>query len=103
MDQINSIIQEHKEFLAFMEEYIDIYTDYKIELREQERAEEEAKKSIEPAIGMTKDAVLEGAWGEPEKKNITETIDGVSEQWVYGNGKYIYFEDGIVTTIQRTE
>ncbi len=103
VNQINSIIHKNKEFLEFMEEYMDIYTDYQLELWEAEREAEEAKKSIQPAIGMTKDEVLEGAWGEPEKKNITETIDGVSEQWVYGNGKYIYFEDGIVTTIQRTE
>jgi len=103
VDRINTIVQENKEFLAFMKEYMDIHTDYQLELWEAERAKEEAKKSIEPAVGMTKDAVLEGAWGSPEKKNITETAAGISEQWVYGNGRYIYFENGIVTAIQRTE
>lgn len=57
----------------------------------------------EPAIGMTKAEVLKSTWGEPEKKNITETLYGTSEQWVYSNNRYIYFTDGIVTAIQKSE
>lgn len=55
------------------------------------------------AIGMTADEVLASKWGAPEKKNITETASGTSEQWVYPNNQYVYLEDGIVTGIQRTE
>lgn len=57
----------------------------------------------EPAIGMTKAEVLKSTWGEPEKKNITETLYGTTEQWVYSNNRYIYFTDGIVTAIQKSE
>lgn len=55
------------------------------------------------SIGMTEDEVLHSKWGEPEGKNITETKSGVSEQWVYPNNQYVYFEDGVVTGIQRSE
>lgn len=58
----------------------------------------------EPAIGMTAEEVLNSTWGEPDDVNKTTNKHGVSEQWVYitdkGN-KYIYLEDGIVTTIQE--
>ncbi len=57
----------------------------------------------EPSIGMTKDEVLKSTWGEPEKKNITETLYGIKEQWVYSNNRYIYFTNGIVTSIQKSE
>lgn len=33
--------------------------------------------------------------------NKTTTEYGVHEQWVYGNGRYIYLDDGIVTAIQE--
>ncbi len=50
-------------------------------------------------IGDTKKIVLE-AWGEPEDINRTTTRYGTSEQWVYGLGCYVYFENGVVTAIQ---
>lgn len=54
----------------------------------------------EPSIGMTKNEVLNSTWGEPEDINRTTTRYGTSEQWCYNGNKYIYFEDGIVTSIQ---
>lgn len=54
----------------------------------------------EPSIGMTKNEVLNSTWGEPEDINKTTTKYGTSEQWCYNGNKYIYFEDGIVTSIQ---
>jgi len=53
-----------------------------------------------PSIGMTKEEVKNSFWGSPQKINRTTTAYSVSEQWVYGNGRYVYFEDGIVTAIQ---
>jgi hypothetical protein len=35
--------------------------------------------------------------------DILLSFYGVHEQWVYGNGKYIYFDNGVVTTIQKTK
>lgn len=55
----------------------------------------------EPALGMTSEEVeRHTGWGIPEKKNISTGSYGVHEQWVYGYGKYLYLEDGIVTDIE---
>ena len=50
-------------------------------------------------IGDTPEVVLE-AWGRPEDINRTITAYGTSEQWIYGLGWYVYFENGKVTAIQ---
>lgn len=57
-------------------------------------------EKVEPTIGMSEDEVLASTWGAPKKKNTTTTENGTHEQWVYEDG-YIYFDDGIVTTIQE--
>ncbi|MDE6159785.1 MAG: hypothetical protein K2F69_06855 [Bacteroidaceae bacterium] len=49
-------------------------------------------------IGMTEEMCRE-AGGEPEKINTTITKDTFYEQWVY-KYKYVYLENGIVTSIQ---
>lgn len=54
-----------------------------------------------PRIGMTSSEIVNSTWGSPDKINKTTTTYGVSEQWVYGSGKYIYLENGIVTAIQE--
>lgn len=54
-----------------------------------------------PSIGMTKEEVLYSTWGKPKDINKTTTADTVSEQWVYSDYKYLYFENGILTTIQE--
>lgn len=61
---------------------------------------EDQANSPEPAIGMTSDEVLSSKWGNPNKKNVTTTADGTSEQWVYDSYGYVYLDNGIVTTIQ---
>ena len=52
-------------------------------------------------IGMTA-AQVRAAWGAPERINSTETIAGVSEQWQYGSGQYVYLDAGLVTEVQRS-
>ena len=49
-------------------------------------------------IGMTKDQCIE-ALGHPTRINRTTTALTVYEQWVYG-GRYLYFENGKLVTIQ---
>ncbi|WP_230309159.1 hypothetical protein [Planomicrobium sp. YIM 101495] len=51
-------------------------------------------------IGMTTDQVLESTLGKPNKINRTVTQSTVSEQWVYDNGIYLYFDNGILTSFQ---
>lgn len=50
-------------------------------------------------IGFTKEMCIE-AWGDPYDVNRTITHTGVHEQWVYGIGRYLYFEGDILTAIQ---
>ena len=55
----------------------------------------------DPYIGMNREQVLVSSWGKPNDINSTKNIDGVIEQWVYSGSKYIYLDNGIVTTIQE--
>lgn len=52
-------------------------------------------------LGMTADEVKCSGWGKPESVNRTTTRHGVHEQWVYGGRNYLYFEDGVLTSIQN--
>ncbi len=71
----------------------------------QAKAEKAAKaQAARPGvrIGMTQDQVINGThWGKPSKVNRTTTRYGTSEQWVYGHGNYLYFENGVLTSIQN--
>lgn len=51
-------------------------------------------------IGMTQ-AMCREAWGVPDDINRTSGSWGVHEQWVYGLGSYLYFENGILSSIQN--
>jgi len=53
-------------------------------------------------IGMTREQATAG-WGRPRDINRTSGSFGVHEQWVYGEygSGYLYFEDGVLTTIQN--
>lgn len=55
----------------------------------------------DPEIGMSETDVKLSSWGSPDSINKTTTENGVHEQWVYGNGRYIYLDDGVVTAIQE--
>ncbi|MDR0658815.1 MAG: hypothetical protein LBG18_07795 [Mediterranea sp.] len=77
--------------------------------------EKERKDLILKKFGATKGKlILEGkvrigftaemcrySWGEPRGINRTTGSYGVHEQWVYGSSSYLYFENGILTTIQN--
>lgn len=71
---------------------------------DRDKADKDYGKTPEkedPAIGMTKDEILNSSWGNPDDKNIDEYEWGTEEQWVYENRGYIYFENGIVNAIQH--
>lgn len=53
----------------------------------------------EPAIGMSEYEVTNTQWGNPESKNRTVTQSGSRDQWVYGDGRYVYLTNGRVTAI----
>lgn len=56
-------------------------------------------------IGMTEEQVLVSSWGKPTYLNKTTNQYGTYEQWVYRygdyNSDYLYFENGILTSIQN--
>ncbi len=56
-----------------------------------------------PRVGMTQKQVTERTnWGEPQAINTTTTSGSFKEQWVYGDGKYLYFTNGKLSAIQNT-
>ena len=66
-----------------------------------EREEKARKKREGVSIGMSAQDVIDSSWGKPSKVNRTTNQWGVSEQWVYASGNYLYFKDGVLTSIQN--
>ena len=64
-----------------------------------EEKKEARKKGVN--VGMTKAQALASSWGKPQSINTTTSAYGNREQWVYGGRSYLYFENGILTTIQN--
>ena len=58
------------------------------------------KKREGVSVGASMQDALDSSWGKPERINQTITANGVREQWVYGGGNYLYFQDGVLRTIQ---
>ncbi|EON70335.1 hypothetical protein [Lysinibacillus sphaericus] len=80
---------------------MNIATMERIGNEEKERKEKiESARGKNPTLGMTYEEVEASLWGEPDDVNRTVTEYGTSEQWVYGNGQYLYFDDGILTGFQ---
>ena len=87
--------QVGKLLLEFNNEHIKVWNEYYEKM--------EASK-YEPGIGMTEDEVLKSSWGKPQEINSYDSKYGNHhEQWVYGNQRYLYFDDGVVTAIQDHE
>lgn len=55
--------------------------------------------AYKPKIGMNEYEAAVTSWGPPLEKNRTETQYGTREQWVFGDGHYLYLENGRVTSI----
>ncbi len=102
LDSCGDHLQKSKEAVALLE------TAKKAKVQQWDKAQKEAdriykarKKKEGVRIGMTQQDVLDSMWGRPERVNRTISARGVHEQWVYGSGGYLYFEDGILTTVQN--
>lgn len=93
---------ENKEALALAKKYLNTYSDQVAKNAARQEAAERAKKKKEGVrIGMSRDDALASMWGKPASINTTTTANGTREQWVYGNGNYLYFVNGILTSIQN--
>lgn len=64
-------------------------------------AEKAKKKSEGVSIGMSQQDVLDSSWGKPQHINRTTTAAGTHEQWVYNLRSYLYFTNGVLTSIQN--
>lgn len=62
------------------------------------RAKQQRKEGV--VIGMSEADVLASMWGKPRKVNTTTRANSVRAQWVYSGG-YLYFENGVLTSIQN--
>ena len=67
-----------------------------------EMAVAECKRRGDPLVGMTATQVEGTCWGKPGHVNRSYTADGISDQYVYGDGRYVDLQDGIVTSIEGT-
>jgi hypothetical protein len=64
-------------------------------------ADEKARKRKQGvSLGMTAEDALASSWGRPRNINRSTYSFGVHEQWVYDGG-YLYFQNGILTSIQN--
>lgn len=75
------------------------------EKKRQENAEYIAKisKLPEPQIGMTKDQVRKGRWGNPIIIELETDAQGKYEKWHYHYNKVLYFKNGKVTKITNVK
>lgn len=100
------IIYEEREKVRIIEENNKILEAKQFEIRKKNLLIKYGKYNTElilqgkVIIGMTKSMCIE-AWGEPSDINKTSGSWGVHEQWVYGMSNYLYFENGILTSIQN--
>lgn len=62
----------------------------------------ECKRKGAPHIGMTYKQVEATCWGKPDHVNRSETAGAIHDQYVYGDSRYVYLSNGIVTSIQTS-
>jgi hypothetical protein len=53
-----------------------------------------------PKIGMTEAEAEQTCWAKPAAINRVNVANHIREQHVYGGGRYLYFENGILVAIE---
>jgi hypothetical protein len=59
----------------------------------------ECKKKGDPKLGMNAAQVKATCWGSPSYVNTKIRQSGKYEQYAYGENKFVYFRNGIVTSV----
>jgi hypothetical protein len=59
----------------------------------------ECKKRGAPKLGMNAKQVAATCWGPPNYVNAKVRATGKYEQYVYGDNKFVYLRDGVVTSV----
>ncbi len=63
---------------------------------------EDCKRLGVPRIGMSAKQVEATCWGKPDHVNRSETAGAITDQYVYGDSRYVYLRNGVVTSIQTS-
>ena len=53
-----------------------------------------------PQVGMTEEQVLASCWGKPKVRRQIGVEGLMRDQWVYGDGRFLYFDKGRVFAIE---
>jgi hypothetical protein len=51
-------------------------------------------------IGMSEEEVLASCWGKPRSRRRTGVEGLIRDQWSYGDGRYLYFDNGRLFAIE---
>jgi hypothetical protein len=62
----------------------------------------ECRRRGDPRVGMTAKQVEATCWGRPLKVNRHESTGGIMDQYVYGPGRYVYLQNGVVISISTS-
>lgn len=98
IDRLVAGSPEHSEYLKYSE--AKTQADQAAEVQ-RARFDREKKKKEGVKIGMSMQDVLDSSWGSPKKVNRTTNASGTREQWVYGGQNYLYFVNGVLTSVQN--
>jgi hypothetical protein len=60
----------------------------------------DCKRRGDPHVGMKAAQVEATCWGKPIQINRKESSHGIHEQYVYGDGRFVYLHNGVVTEVQ---
>jgi hypothetical protein len=60
----------------------------------------DCKRRGDPHVGMKAAQVEATCWGKPNHINRKESAHGIHEQYVYGDGRFVYLHNGVVTEVQ---
>src|SRR5690349_1492102 len=55
----------------------------------------------QPRVGMTEQEVLSTCWGKPRYRRRVGVEGLMRDQWVYGDGRYLYFDNGQLLAIEE--
>lgn len=93
------LLEEYKGFIEFNKEYYSINRKNQQSINQSVQAEEAEK--AKPRPGMSAVEVRATKWGHPDKINRDTYSWGTTEQWVYNDHGYVYFKNGVVTSVSE--
>lgn len=101
--EINMKIENTIEYNDITELVVSIYKEkFYFKSEKYYLSNDKERRYLEkPYVGMTEKQVESSSWGKPDDINKTTYEWGNTQQWCYPNNKYIYFENGVVTSISE--